>query len=79
MIEAGMSRHEAILAATRESAKLLGEWDDPGSVEAGKHADSIAVRAEPLEDVTALEAVDFVTKGGNVYERDGRPVPTPGR
>lgn len=79
MVEAGMSPHEAILAATREAAKLLGEWETLGSVEAGKHADLIAVGADPLEDVTALEEVDFVMKGGIVYKRDGRPVPGPGR
>lgn len=79
MVEAGMSPHEAILAATREAAKLLGEWDELGSVEAGKRADLIAVGSNPLEDVSVLEDVDFVMKGGVVYKRAGRPVPSPGR
>lgn len=79
MVDGGMSPHEAILAATREAAKLLGEWETLGSVEAGKRADLIAVGSDPLEDVTVLEEVDFVMKGGIVYEREGRPVPAPGR
>lgn len=79
MVEGGMSPHEAILGSTREAAKLLGEWDELGSVEAGKRADLIAVGSNPLEDVSVLEDVGFVMKGGIVYKRNGRAVPAPGR
>jgi len=79
MVEGGMTPEEAILSATREAAKLLGEWDRLGSVEEGKQADLVAVGEDPLADVAALEAVDFVMKGGIVYKRGGEPLARPGR
>lgn len=41
---------------------------DIGTIEAGKYADIIAVNGDPLKDVTELEDVDFVMKGGVVYK-----------
>lgn len=79
MVEGGMTPEEAILTATQEAAKLLGEWDRLGSIEKGKYADLVAVNEDPLEDVTVLEEVDFVMKGGIVYKRNGQPLAQPGR
>ena len=78
LVDAGMEPRRAILAATGNAAELLGASDDLGTLEAGKLADLVAVDGDPLEDVTVLEDVDFVMKGGVVYKRDGRPVADPG-
>jgi imidazolonepropionase-like amidohydrolase len=64
----GESPMAAIVSATRVNAEILGWSDRAGTVEAGKWADLVAVAADPLADITALEAVDFVMKGGVVYK-----------
>jgi imidazolonepropionase-like amidohydrolase len=51
------------------NAEILGWSDRVGTVEAGKWADLVAVADDPLKDITALERVGFVMKGG-VVERD---------
>jgi imidazolonepropionase-like amidohydrolase len=70
MVQYGMTPAEAIRAATSSAADLLGQAADLGTLEAGKYADLIAVIADPLADVHALENVGFVMKGGKVY-KDG--------
>lgn len=75
LVEAGMTPAQAILSATREGARLLGVWDDGGSIEAGKWADLVAVRGDPLADVTLLKDVGFVMKEGVVYKENGVPAP----
>jgi len=62
----GMTPLEAIRAATVNAAELLGWSDRVGSIAPGKFADIIAVRGDPLSDVTALERVAWVMKGGAV-------------
>ena len=69
MVEWGMTPTQAITAATISAAEVLGWRDRIGSVEAGKFADVIAVKGDPLKDVTELERVTFVMKGGVVYKR----------
>jgi imidazolonepropionase-like amidohydrolase len=68
MVRYGMTPSQAIRAATLDAAELLGWKDKVGSVEAGKLADLIAVRGDPLADVRALEDVGFVMKGGVVVK-----------
>lgn len=68
MVDAGMSPMDAILSATVNAADLLGESETLGSIEAGKYADIIAVKGNPLDNVRLLESVDFVMKGGQVYK-----------
>ncbi len=75
LVEAGMTPARAILAATRNAADLLGVLDEGGTIEAGKWADLIAVRGNPLDDVELLKEVGFVMKDGVVYKRDGVPTP----
>src|SRR6516164_2344202 len=70
MVKFGMTPAQAIRAATSSAADLLGRSKDVGTIEAGKYADLIAVRSDPLADVRALENVGFVMKGGVVY-KDG--------
>lgn len=68
MVEYGMKSGEAIRAATVEAATLLGMADQVGSVETGHWADIIAVEGDPLKDVSLLEKIPFVMKGGVVVK-----------
>jgi imidazolonepropionase-like amidohydrolase len=70
--DAGMSPVEILRAATVNAAELLGWSDRIGSVDKGKYADLIAVEGDPLADITVLEGVRFVMKGGEVIRDDYR-------
>ena len=72
LVDVGMSPTDAILAATREAAKVLHRTDEIGSVEPGKVADLVAVRGDPLADIDLLQNIDFVMKDGVVYKQGGR-------
>ena len=69
LVKAGFTPIDAILAATQNGAALLGKSNDLGSVQAGRYADIIAVAGDPLADVTELQRVKFVMKGGQVVKR----------
>ena len=69
MVEAGMPPAKAIQAATINAATMLGIEDKLGTLEAGKFADIVAVKGNPLEDITTLENVQFVMKGGKIYKQ----------
>jgi len=69
MVKYGMSPMQAIQSATSVAAALLDQQDNLGSIEPGKYADIIAVDGDPLSDITELERVKFVMKGGVVVER----------
>jgi imidazolonepropionase-like amidohydrolase len=64
MVHLGMTPLAAIRAATVDAARLLALSDRIGVLAAGRDADVIAVRGDPLADITALERVVFVMKGG---------------
>jgi imidazolonepropionase-like amidohydrolase len=68
MVKYGMTPAEAIQAATMNAATLIGRDKDVGSIAPGKFADIIAVAGDPLTNVTELEHVGFVMKGGEVYK-----------
>ena len=70
MVKFGMTPAQAIRAATSSAADLIGRAKDVGTLEPGKFADVIAVTADPLQNVRALENVGFVMKGG-VAVKDG--------
>jgi imidazolonepropionase-like amidohydrolase len=74
MVEAGMPAVEAILSATRSAADLIGRTSDIGSVQAGRYADLVAVKGNPVADIKLLQNVSFVMKAGQVYKSDGKPV-----
>jgi imidazolonepropionase-like amidohydrolase len=67
MVKYGMTPTQAIQSATINASQALGR-SDVGVVEAGRFADMVAVKGNPTEDVTLLEHVDFVMKGGVVYK-----------
>lgn len=71
MVRFGMPAMEAIYSATLSTAKLFGLDKEAGSIEAGKIADLVAVKASPLDDITQLRHVDFVMKSGRVAKKDG--------
>lgn len=68
MVRYGMTPMQAIQAATINAATLLEAASDIGSIEGGRYADIIAVRENPLDDVTRLEHVEFVMKGGRIMK-----------
>lgn len=68
MVKWGMTPAQAIRSATASAAELMSMQDKVGTIEPGKLADIVAVPGDPLNDITVLEKVDFVMKGG-VVER----------
>src|SRR5215467_589341 len=68
MVKLGMPPMQAIKSATINAAELIGWSDRVGAIEPGHYADVIAVSGDPSTDVTVLEKVDFVMKGGKVVK-----------
>ena len=69
MVKYGMTSMQAIQAATVNAADLLGKSDLVGSIKPGRYADLIAVSGDPLANVSALEHVDWVIKGGKIVKQ----------
>ena len=67
MVKYGMTPAQAIQSATRVAAELLEARADVGSIEPGRFADLIAVEGNPLADVSELERVKVVIKGGAIF------------
>lgn len=67
LVKGGLSPIDALRAATINGAELTGRAADIGSLEAGKFADIVAVAGDPLADITVMERVVFVMKGGETY------------
>jgi imidazolonepropionase-like amidohydrolase len=70
MVAYGMTPLQAIRSATSVGAENLGWGDRVGSIEKGKYADLVGVSGNPASDVTELERVKFVMKGGQVVRND---------
>ena len=66
----GLTPLRAIQAATTVNAEVLGWQDQIGSIDQGKYADLIAVSGDPLADITELQRVKFVMKGGKVIKNE---------
>jgi imidazolonepropionase-like amidohydrolase len=69
MVKWGMTPAQALHAATSSAAELMGMQDKVGTIEPGKMADIVAVPGDPLQDISVMEKVDFVMKGGVVERR----------
>jgi imidazolonepropionase-like amidohydrolase len=69
MVEWGMTPMQAIQAATVNAADLLGQSDRVGSLQPGRYADLVAVKGDPLKNISELERIQFVMKGGVVVRR----------
>jgi imidazolonepropionase-like amidohydrolase len=67
---AGLTPARAIQAGTTINAEVLGWQDQIGSIDKGKYADLIAVSGDPLADITELQRVKFVMKGGKVVRNE---------
>jgi imidazolonepropionase-like amidohydrolase len=72
MVKYGMTPIQAIRSATTNAAELLGMQNDVGSIATGKYADLVAVKGDPLADITLLQKVDFVMKGGEIHKGPAR-------
>jgi len=69
-VQYGMTPMQSIRSGTKVAAELLGWGDRAGTIEAGKWADIVAVAGDPLKDITELQRVRFVMKGGVVYKNE---------
>ena len=74
MVEWGMTPMQAIQSATTSASAVIGWTDRVGSIAPGRLADLVAVAGDPLRDITELERVRFVMKGGQVFKRDGKEI-----
>jgi imidazolonepropionase-like amidohydrolase len=72
MVKRGLAPLEVIQAATINAAELLGWPDKVGALEPGHYADLIAVDGDPLADITVLQHVKLVMKGGVVVKDAAR-------
>jgi imidazolonepropionase-like amidohydrolase len=81
MVKYGLTPARAIRSATSDAAELIGRPKDVGRIAAGQLADLVAVTADPLSDIRALETVGFVMQGGTVIKNtltSGARSPSPG-
>ena len=69
MVRYGMTPMQAIQSATSVAARLLDKTDQVGMIAPGRYADIIATTGDPLADITELQRVGFVMKGGVVYKQ----------
>ena len=69
MVKWGMTPAQAMRAATIRGAELLQMQNDIGTIEAGKYADIIAVEGNPLSDISVMQKITFVMKGGVVFKK----------
>lgn len=69
MVRDGMSPAQALLSATAVDAKILRQQNNFGQLKAGLNADIIAVPGDPTADISVIEHVPFVMKGGVIYKQ----------
>lgn len=70
LVKFGMSPAQAIQSATTVAAEMMGWQDLIGSIQKGKFADIVAVSGDPLKDITELERIKFVMKGGQIVRNE---------
>jgi imidazolonepropionase-like amidohydrolase len=69
-VSLGMTPMQAIMAGTKVNAELLKKDKEIGTIEVGKYADIIAVKGDPLKDITELQRVKFVMIGGTTVKNE---------
>ena len=69
-LKIGFTPMQAIMCATKVNAEILKKENEIGTVEAGKIADIIAVKGDPLKDISELQRVKFVMLGGKVVKNE---------
>jgi Amidohydrolase family len=70
LVKYGMTPAQAIQTATSVASEMMGWQDRMGSIDKGKFADIVAVLGDPLKDITELERISFVMKGGQIVRND---------
>ena len=70
LVKLGMTPMQAIMAGTKVNAEMLRKEKEIGTVEVGKLADLIAVKDDPLQDISALQRVKFVMIGGKIVKNE---------
>lgn len=70
MVKQGMPAMEAIQCATSRAAEMMGVSDQLGSLQPGRFADIVAVKGNPIQDISLLRNIPFVMKDGIVYKND---------
>jgi len=75
IVGGGVTPADAIVIATRNSARFLGKLDDLGTVEVGKFADLVLLAADPTADINNAKAIDTVIKAGQVIDRKKLDLP----
>ena len=73
LVRGGLSTLGALQSATINAAIMLGKDQDVGTLEPGRYADIIAVKGDPLADITVMEHVDFVMQGGKINKDPAHP------
>jgi len=69
MVTWGMTPAQALRAATIRGAELMQMQNDIGTIEEGRYADIIAIRGNPLSDISVMQKITFVMKGGVVFKK----------
>jgi imidazolonepropionase-like amidohydrolase len=68
-VEAGMTAEQALRSATVNAARMIGVYEELGSIEAGKLADLVVLSADPLEDIRNIRAIEAVYVNGVLLDR----------
>lgn len=68
-VEAGMTAEQALRSATADAARMIGAYDEVGSIEKGKLADLIVLSADPLDDIRNIRAIEDVYVNGILIDR----------
>lgn len=77
MVQAGLPPSAALIAATANSAKAMGEFADRGSIEKGKRADLVLIKGAPWQNIGDVEKTDRVFVDGRLVHGPGAPPPNP--
>jgi imidazolonepropionase-like amidohydrolase len=75
LVGGGISPADTIVIATRNAARALGKLDELGTIEGGKLADLVLLKADPTKDINNAKLVDLVIKNGQVIDRSRLDLP----